>query len=90
MVMKVVAGLIMILAINHLIACCWFGIGTVELDGKSWIIQSQLETADFAEAYAASIHWAVSLAVDSRSGREKEEEEETGREEEEEADEEET
>mmetsp|Transcript_29091 Transcript_29091/g.67469 ORF Transcript_29091/g.67469 Transcript_29091/m.67469 type:complete len:721 (+) Transcript_29091:36-2198(+) len=59
MVMKVVAGLVMILAINHLIACCWYGIGTVALDGKSWIIQSEMENADFAEAYAASIHWAL-------------------------------
>ena len=57
MVMKVVAGLVMILAINHLIACCWYGIGTVQLDGKSWILQSEIST-DFPEAYAASIHWA--------------------------------
>ncbi|CAE7589521.1 KCNH2 [Symbiodinium natans] len=58
MVMKVVAGLVMILAINHLIACCWYGIGTVELDGKSWIVQAEIGS-EFTEAYAASIHWAL-------------------------------
>lgn len=58
MVMKVVAGLVMILAINHLIACCWYGIGTVELDGKSWILQAEIGS-EFTEAYAASIHWAL-------------------------------
>ncbi|CAK9039765.1 cGMP-gated cation channel alpha-1 (Cyclic nucleotide-gated cation channel 1) (Cyclic nucleotide-gated channel alpha-1) (CNG channel alpha-1) (CNG-1) (CNG1) (Cyclic nucleotide-gated channel [Durusdinium trenchii] len=60
MVMKVVAGLLMILAINHIIACCWFGIGShAEVDGKSWILRSDLNKDDFAEAYAASIHWAL-------------------------------
>ena len=39
MVMKVVAGLLMILAINHIIACCWYGIGLLAIDGKSWIIR---------------------------------------------------
>lgn len=53
MVMKVVAGLLMILAINHIIACCWFGIGShAEVDGKSWILRSDLNKDDFAEARA--------------------------------------
>ena len=64
MVMKVVAGLVMILAINHLIACCWYGIGTVELDGKSWIVQAEIGS-EFTEAYAASIHWVWTSAVDN-------------------------
>ena len=59
MVMKVVAGLMMILAINHLIACCWYGIGSLQVDGKSWIQRSDIEEAGFAESYAASIHWAL-------------------------------
>lgn len=59
MVMKVVAGLTMILAINHIIACCWYGIGSLSFDGKSWILLAEIESAGFAEAYAASIHWAL-------------------------------
>lgn len=74
MVMKVVAGLLMILAINHIIACCWcpplktyyfllsvlrYGIGLLGVDGRSWIMQSDIQMAGFAEAYAASIHWAL-------------------------------
>ena len=38
-------------------ACCWYGIGTVQLDGKSWILQAEIGS-EFTEAYAASIHWA--------------------------------
>lgn len=64
MVMKVVAGLMMILAINHIIACCWYGIGSLSFDGRSWLLRSELLDADgasgsFPEAYAASIHWAL-------------------------------
>lgn len=64
MVMKVVAGLMMILAINHIIACCWYGIGSLSFDGRSWLRRSELLDADgdsgsFPEAYAASIHWAL-------------------------------
>ena len=25
--MKIVSGLLMILAVNHVIACCWYGLG---------------------------------------------------------------
>ena len=54
----------MILAINHIIACCWYGIGSLSFDGRSWLLRSELLDADgasgsFPEAYAASIHWAL-------------------------------
>ena len=28
--MKVVSGLLMILAVNHIIACCWYGLGKMD------------------------------------------------------------
>ncbi|CAK9006735.1 Potassium/sodium hyperpolarization-activated cyclic nucleotide-gated channel 2 (Brain cyclic nucleotide-gated channel 2) (BCNG-2) [Durusdinium trenchii] len=61
MLMKVVAGVFMILLINHIIACSWFGIGTWEFDGKSWMFLLGLDpkTATFAESYSASMHWAL-------------------------------
>ncbi|CAE7456056.1 unnamed protein product [Symbiodinium sp. CCMP2456] len=60
MVMKVASGLLMILAVNHIIACCWYGLGRWTLDnGQSWLINAGIEEADMADAYAVSIHWAL-------------------------------
>lgn len=61
---KFLPGLTMILAINHIIACCWYGIGSLSFDGKSWILLAEIESAGFAEAYAASIHWALTQCLD--------------------------
>ena len=36
-----------------------YGIGLLGVDGRSWIMQSDIQMAGFAEAYAASIHWAL-------------------------------
>lgn len=63
----------MILLINHIIACdlplqlwakiecrgSWYGIGTWELEGKSWLVKMEISQASFAESYAASMHWAL-------------------------------
>ncbi|CAJ1402802.1 unnamed protein product [Effrenium voratum] len=59
MVAKVLMGLVMMLLINHIIACLWYGIGSWNLDGKSWLVRSQMDQAGFAEAYAVSIHWTL-------------------------------
>jgi len=62
MVMKIVSGLLMILAVNHVIACCWYGLGKWTLDssiGGSWLVNANMEEAGFADSYAVSIHWAL-------------------------------
>eukprot|EP00434_Breviolum_minutum_P016996 symbB.v1.2.014995.t1/scaffold1092.1/size138572/6 len=61
MVAKVVMGLIMMLLVNHIIACLWYGIGSwIQLEtGNSWIERSQMTEAGFAESYAASMHWTL-------------------------------
>ncbi|CAE7210229.1 CNGA1 [Symbiodinium pilosum] len=62
MVMKVVSGLLMILAVNHLIACCWYGLARWTLEessGGSWLTNAGVDTEDFANAYAFSIHWSL-------------------------------
>lgn len=59
MVVKICVGLVMMLMINHVIACCWYGIGTFDMNGKNWIVQAEMESAPFGEAYAASMHWAL-------------------------------
>lgn len=60
MVMKIVAGLSMMIAMNHLIACSWYGLASMS-DGESWVSVMGLkpEEASFADAYAASMHWAL-------------------------------
>ncbi|CAE7202391.1 AMY1.4 [Symbiodinium natans] len=58
MVMKVVAGLCGILAVNHLIACTWYGLGSWT-EERSWIVRMEMQEADFLDYYATSIHWAL-------------------------------
>mmetsp|Transcript_40887 Transcript_40887/g.94954 ORF Transcript_40887/g.94954 Transcript_40887/m.94954 type:complete len:761 (-) Transcript_40887:89-2371(-) len=59
MVMKVVGGLFLMLCINHLIACGWYGIASLSDGEKSWLAPLEMQEAGFAESYAASMHWAL-------------------------------
>eukprot|EP00439_Symbiodinium_sp_Y106_P086557 s46_g34.t1 len=60
MVMRVVSGLMMILAVNHIIACCWYGLGRWTLEnGSSWLMNAGIADASLADSYATSIHWAL-------------------------------
>ena len=59
MVMKIVAHLLMMLAINHVIACCWYGVGSSNPDGRNWLAKSELEEATFIDRYIWSLHWAL-------------------------------
>ena len=52
MVMRVVSGLMMILAVNHIIACCWYGLGRWTLeDGSSWLLNAGIADASLADSY---------------------------------------
>lgn len=53
------SGLFMMLVTNHIIACCWFGVSSFQQGGRSWIDEMQLDTTDFSESYAASLHWSL-------------------------------
>ncbi|CAJ1362013.1 unnamed protein product [Effrenium voratum] len=60
MVMKIVAGLMMMLAMNHLIACAWYGITALSGEnGVTWVMLMDMEEASFGEVYVASVHWAL-------------------------------
>ena len=61
MVMRIVSGLLMILTVNHIIACCWFGLGrwTLLEDGSSWLLDAGIADAGLADSYATSVHWAL-------------------------------
>ncbi|CAE7202525.1 unnamed protein product [Symbiodinium natans] len=59
MVMKIVAALLMMVAINHIIGCCWYGIALGTGSDKTWVHRSGIEDADFGTSYVYSIHWAL-------------------------------
>eukprot|EP00438_Fugacium_kawagutii_P029795 Skav227168 [mRNA] locus=scaffold502:403772:411279:- [translate_table: standard] len=59
LVLKVGAGLFMMIITNHIIACCWFGVGSAFDEEKNWIIASGLDKEDFGESYTASLHWSL-------------------------------
>lgn len=51
--------MIVILGMAHLIACCWYGLGTFDHLQSSWVRNGRFKTADLGEKYAMSLHWAV-------------------------------
>jgi len=62
MIMKVVAGLFGILAVNHILACIWYGLGSWTMANdfsRSWIVQMDMQEVGPLEYYATSIHWAL-------------------------------
>lgn len=56
LVLTIVRGVFLILIVNHYIACSWYGIGLMAVDGVSW-----LDTFDtrFYPRYIASLHWSL-------------------------------
>ncbi|CAK9006737.1 Cyclic nucleotide-gated cation channel subunit A (Cyclic nucleotide-gated ion channel subunit A) (CNG channel) [Durusdinium trenchii] len=61
LVLKIGGGIFMMLITNHIIACCWFGVGTFgREDGHGWLVNFQMnENTDFPESYAAALHWSL-------------------------------
>lgn len=59
MVMKIVAGLGMMIAMNHLVACVWYGLASMRAEDDNWVASMGLERAGFGTSYAASMHWAL-------------------------------
>lgn len=59
MVLKVVWTLMLMLAINHIIACCWYGVATLNEDGSTWLAQVDTGRVDVYDLYVASLHWSL-------------------------------
>lgn len=57
MVLKVVSTLTLMLAINHIIACCWYGVATVN-SGETWLAQVDSNPSIF-DYYVVSLHWSL-------------------------------
>ena len=66
MVMKIVAGLCMMIAMNHLIACVWYGLASMRSGtSDNWVTAMGLEEAGFGHSYAAST-WTESIMLKFR------------------------
>ncbi|CAE7650877.1 KCNH2 [Symbiodinium microadriaticum] len=59
MILKILSGFGMVLAVNHFIACSWYGVGLIHVDTVSWLTESQMQEASFAEGYITAMHWSL-------------------------------
>ena len=46
------------LLLEHLIACCWYGLGTYDPDARTWLTSSNLRDDSFFKQYTASLRWS--------------------------------
>ncbi|CAE7208136.1 CNGA1, partial [Symbiodinium microadriaticum] len=58
MVMKVMGYLLLLLAVNHVTACCWYGIGVWSGD-RNWMQRLEIEETNFLDSYVSAMHWAL-------------------------------
>ncbi|CAK9045570.1 Potassium channel AKT1, partial [Durusdinium trenchii] len=62
MVLKVIWTLTLMLAINHIIACCWYGVAMASIDEPTWLSNVNLDgsgTTSVFDSYVASLHWSL-------------------------------
>lgn len=58
--MKIVKMVLLLLAINHIIACVWYllAIGHQDIE-QTWLSQDRLERAEWDYKYATAFHWSI-------------------------------
>jgi len=59
MALKIVWYLVLMLSVNHLIACCWYAVGSWTTSLGNWLQRSNIDEADFAQSYVAAMHWSL-------------------------------
>eukprot|EP00440_Ansanella_granifera_P054276 gb/GFBE01058831.1/.p1 GENE.gb/GFBE01058831.1/~~gb/GFBE01058831.1/.p1 ORF type:complete len:714 (+),score=104.22 gb/GFBE01058831.1/:1-2142(+) len=61
LVFNIIKMMVILCAVNHAIACAWFGIGTIHNGTPtiSWIKQSDIENASLTRQYLTSLHWSL-------------------------------
>jgi len=54
-------GMMVVLCMNHIIACAWYGLSTLTSDGvEAWIHFARFDVEDsFAYKYLTSLHWSL-------------------------------
>eukprot|EP00931_Biecheleriopsis_adriatica_P039462 TRINITY_DN22568_c0_g1_i1.p1 TRINITY_DN22568_c0_g1~~TRINITY_DN22568_c0_g1_i1.p1 ORF type:complete len:777 (+),score=152.72 TRINITY_DN22568_c0_g1_i1:48-2378(+) len=50
---------VLFVGLCHLIACIWYGIGSLAVDGKSWILFYRFDEESAFYCYMTSVHWSV-------------------------------
>ncbi|CAE7656504.1 Kcnh6 [Symbiodinium sp. CCMP2456] len=59
MALRVAGYLAVMLAMNHLIACCWYGVGAWTQHLGNWLERSAIDPDSVSAAYVASLHWSL-------------------------------
>ncbi|CAE8741168.1 unnamed protein product [Polarella glacialis] len=58
--LRVLKLLIFIMLINHLIACCWYAVGTNDLEREdTWVKKADLKEKGTVYAYTTALHWSI-------------------------------
>ncbi|CAJ1356184.1 unnamed protein product [Effrenium voratum] len=66
MFIQMMKGIIIILVINHYVSIGWLVLGVYYTDpGQTWVAQSELLSASFAEQYVSSFHWSLAQFLPS-------------------------
>jgi len=58
----IVKIIICLVLANHIVACCWYGIGTIDNHAQglsSWIVAHELENKELSYRYTTSLHWSL-------------------------------
>lgn len=57
---RVFSGLLLLLLVNHFIACAWIALGQAEFEGRSWIKELPVaEELEISEIYISALHWSI-------------------------------
>lgn len=50
-----------LLVSNHIVACCWYGVGSIKGEGliDGWVVTKQMESRSLVYRYATSLHWSL-------------------------------
>lgn len=60
---QICSSMLCILAINHVIACCWYGLSLLEIREPSgqidWVTRIGMDDASKAYLYTTSLHWSL-------------------------------
>jgi len=58
---RIVKPAVIILFVNHLVACVWWQIGTLNKDGNHWPHKYDIAGNSFLWQYSTSLHWSFSM-----------------------------
>jgi len=45
--------------VNHVLACCWYGVADLSLDDGSWLLQPRFQSVEIFTLYITSYHWSL-------------------------------